>query len=1231
MKWKVCPDYQSIIRDVTEGFASESDLAKLLSHLMKCDGCRGYYSALESEKELLAKAMSSQIDMPADLAERAYMALDFEKSALSARTVMLPGSVASPERMKAVAQMTAALAAARAAQPPITSPLPSGTPSEQPKIVFQLKEPSLPERTVTMEKLTFVVGRSTEADLKIEDPDASRKHCQFEFKDGKYFVKDLESRNGIALNEIKVKENWLASGDIIRLGGTVMKVTSATTAGSTAVSTGDVTHTDESTPAFLTVTVNGKEIKYDITKDAVFVGRGAEVDLRVESDSLSRKHFCIERMFGEFQLVDLGSTNGTLLNGQAALMDSLHTGDRIRIGELEFIFTNPAEKKEEDIVPMGERTIAALMPVFDKPPKAKLDPAVLEAKRARLRAQLEEREASGKMVKIIFGVAAALIIMVSIGIVVINTMNPDAPPVVISADEQYKADQIRKLKDTGKYEEGFKLADQFLKDYPSSKLYAQVRMDKTFCDTHRGETPEMFKIIYEQGRAEYIGIKDRTDRFRDDPVALDSLHAEYQAWLAKYKKRDQTLLTSGVRMPSFKDLIIKAITNSFESAMIRSALKAKDSCFGEAINILNAYRAQYADIVPKYSDKWPEYQAQIDENITEITFNAKEDFEYNWKLAEFYIRENMISDAVDCLTLISEKFGIPEYKKLADEKLASVKNMANIVKNPKDPANPDVPKVVVVKHFEDDAIERLIRRYAFTEALQGLEKLKAAAIDEERKKSIDIRIEEIQLVVEAMDWLIGTFRPNDVFETGGQKAIIKSVDRKGIYLSAGGGEITLKWEVFKPVDVYGMFLKYERKQAIKKSHYMCVGVFCLEYKLRREALDSFNKALTADASLKPRMDLFYSDYSSKPTPKDGFIVYKGYWLTPDEFETVKIEETTNECAAKLDSKDESTRTAALKTLKEIAAKNNALVARVITNKLSDLLEKIKKAPVWKTVEMVQKMRNELVERRKEALKIIFDKTIYPDENHGAVGQPKVDEAVNKVRDIYKTPVNGVLNASPDVKDMVDRARILQEFLADISDDTAKGMIDLDALLENLNGSININSAMDASELRIITISKKIADYNNLLKVGGRRTDEEKKCVTCTNEYRLMMGKVFLRIDRMIVKAARIHSFNMKTLGFFAHEGKDGTKPADRMIAAGYTSPGGENIAKGISDGKSAFEGWYNSSGHHRNILQDMYSEIGLGAVDEYWTQDFGVGGVNVEDTPDNADPVPDCGEKQTGQ
>ncbi len=77
---------------------------------------------------------------------------------------------------------------------------------------------------------------------------------------------------------------------------------------------------------------------YDLTHGAV-LGRGEEADIVIEDTFSSSRHARLIAQGETVILEDLGSTNGTYLNGEAVGgPQPLHDGDRIRIGDSEFTF-----------------------------------------------------------------------------------------------------------------------------------------------------------------------------------------------------------------------------------------------------------------------------------------------------------------------------------------------------------------------------------------------------------------------------------------------------------------------------------------------------------------------------------------------------------------------------------------------------------------------------------------------------------------------------------------------------------------------------------------------------------------------------------------------------------------------------------------------------------------------------------------------------------------------------
>jgi hypothetical protein len=77
---------------------------------------------------------------------------------------------------------------------------------------------------------------------------------------------------------------------------------------------------------------------YDLS-DGAMLGRGEQADIRLEDSFASTRHARLQPHGDVMVVEDLGSTNGTYLNGEPLSgPQPLHPGDRIRIGDSEFTF-----------------------------------------------------------------------------------------------------------------------------------------------------------------------------------------------------------------------------------------------------------------------------------------------------------------------------------------------------------------------------------------------------------------------------------------------------------------------------------------------------------------------------------------------------------------------------------------------------------------------------------------------------------------------------------------------------------------------------------------------------------------------------------------------------------------------------------------------------------------------------------------------------------------------------
>jgi uncharacterized protein YkwD len=110
--------------------------------------------------------------------------------------------------------------------------------------------------------------------------------------------------------------------------------------------------------------------------------------------------------------------------------------------------------------------------------------------------------------------------------------------------------------------------------------------------------------------------------------------------------------------------------------------------------------------------------------------------------------------------------------------------------------------------------------------------------------------------------------------------------------------------------------------------------------------------------------------------------------------------------------------------------------------------------------------------------------------------------------------------------------------------------------------------------------------------------------TILNRERSWLGLDPLRLEEKLSAAARGHSQDMASHGFFAHQSPIPGKasPGDRARLAGFTGGwSGENIFAGSASPAAAFGGWFGSDGHRFIMFAAGPNVIGVGVHGSHWT------------------------------
>jgi pSer/pThr/pTyr-binding forkhead associated (FHA) protein len=109
----------------------------------------------------------------------------------------------------------------------------------------------------------------------------------------------------------------------------------------------------------------------EINKDLMLVGRKEDCDLRLDHKSISKLHCIVVKTDGLLLLRDLGSTNGTRVNGQRVRRAALLPNDQLQIASLKYTVEvapdEPPPDADEFTQQLEGKELARLIEKSDRP------------------------------------------------------------------------------------------------------------------------------------------------------------------------------------------------------------------------------------------------------------------------------------------------------------------------------------------------------------------------------------------------------------------------------------------------------------------------------------------------------------------------------------------------------------------------------------------------------------------------------------------------------------------------------------------------------------------------------------------------------------------------------------------------------------------------------------------------------------------------------------------------
>ena len=235
-----------------------------------------------------------------------------------------------------------------------------------------MEEIGRPTQVIQITKDIVTIGRALESDIVLEDTYCSRRHAQIITDEGQCFIEDMDSKIGMAVNGERVSRHRLKSGDEIMIGEIRLTFVEAKPA---AMADADATMVRGHKRIHkLVIRITPSKIaEYPLIEEPKIIGRLDTADIFINDNVISRRHAKIWEKEGTVFLEDLGSHNGTMVDGQAIPKNTpveLSEKSAVRIGDFNMIILDAMVKADISLFSREPQSIMDKMKtMFDNRPK----------------------------------------------------------------------------------------------------------------------------------------------------------------------------------------------------------------------------------------------------------------------------------------------------------------------------------------------------------------------------------------------------------------------------------------------------------------------------------------------------------------------------------------------------------------------------------------------------------------------------------------------------------------------------------------------------------------------------------------------------------------------------------------------------------------------------------------------------------------------------------------------
>jgi pSer/pThr/pTyr-binding forkhead associated (FHA) protein len=215
----------------------------------------------------------------------------------------------------------------------------------------------------------WAIGSAIEGAAVLAQPGILPLHCEIHITQTGANLQVPPGAGPVTVNGKPVTDLMaLRSGDTLAIGPVIAKFTHPPAFRGGAVDTYDdgagATRVRMALPKYMLRGLSGAVFsKIFPIAGPVVIGRAAECDISVPADEISRRHALIKPTLDGLSVEDLGSSNGTYINGKRVQKGFLNPGDELRLDAVRFIFVAPglegATKALSGAAPVAAKAAAA--------------------------------------------------------------------------------------------------------------------------------------------------------------------------------------------------------------------------------------------------------------------------------------------------------------------------------------------------------------------------------------------------------------------------------------------------------------------------------------------------------------------------------------------------------------------------------------------------------------------------------------------------------------------------------------------------------------------------------------------------------------------------------------------------------------------------------------------------------------------------------------------------------